>query len=191
MKKFVVLILWSIVLSGLSGCFNSIPTEFLETQLSGEASKVSLLTRSDGQNGAWTQKTETDEFDGKSVMSYVLGDKDGSKLFVWTHKASDSQISLHNGDNHICTKLNKIQYVRTIFYPEAKEFRWAFDLSTTKKQLDLRTSDIYPQKLEFLKRLESQDAVSIRTEDTCGTVITMKFNIKGSPHIVVSPESGQ
>lgn len=143
--------------------------------------------------GAWKTIEIEDELDGAWQRSYVNTEKDSwistyPGIYVDTYANGSSSVFFTNGDSYICD--TGTLRVRVKFDNEevqnlsnGLEFR----LANNNERISFMDSTYYSRyraKSEFLAKLPEADSVIIETQDSCGTIKQMKFNIEGSPHFI-------
>ena len=143
--------------------------------------------RLDGEvYGDWAFLANESIFDGRYYQSVSYGLL-GGRLKLVTFVDSDSYIRLENGDSYICG-INYSVNVTWIFedFTGREEMKTLLRLSEDNKSLVISAE---PLKSKIIRALNRYDIVAIRTEDDCGTVIDMIFEIKGETHLKIL-ESG-
>tara|TARA_S200002703_G_scaffold145088_1_gene139214 strand:+ start:598 stop:1152 length:555 start_codon:yes stop_codon:yes gene_type:complete len=147
--------------------------------------------------GAWETREIKDELDGNWRRSYVFTEKNSwietnPGIFVDTYANGSSSLFFTNGDGYICDTGTLIVRVKfdneeVLTLSNGTEFR----LANNNERITIIDSQYYSRyraKSEFLAKLPEADRVIIETQDSCGTIKQMKFNIEGSPHfIAVNP----
>lgn len=133
--------------------------------------------------GNWNYVKNVDEFDGELHISYVQSsDKNGLIRVLTQPSTNQNRLEYTNGDSYVCVLSYSLK-ADTIFYKDSgEEYRYEvrFALSTDRTVLILRLIG-GDDKLNDL--LNKYDTMKIRTTDSCGTVITNTFNIKGTTHL--------
>ena len=146
---------------------------------------VSYETRArlDGEvYGNWVFLANESIFDGKYYQSVSYGLL-GGKLKVVTFPDSGSYIKLENGDSYICGIYSSI-YVTWIFedFTGREEMKTLSRISEDNKAVIISDE---PLKSKIIRALNRYDRVAIRTEDDCGSVIDMVYQIKGETHLKI------
>lgn len=141
--------------------------------------------RTDGEvYGNWVFLENENPFDGKYYQSVSYGVL-GGKLKLVTFPGSGSYIRLENGDSYICGGVyNNIQ-VTFLF----EDFTGNERMEARARLSDDKKSAIWsdePFKSKLIKALNRYDNVAIRTEDECGSVRDLIFQIKDETHLKVS-----
>jgi len=140
--------------------------------------------REDGIYGSWVTSNPSNEF-GSWTSSKVLGTKSGwLKKQPFIEVQGSHYVGVDIGDSYICgdsinTKLawedsSGRKFIETLYF------------RTSKNNETLIFSDRNAWALErnrFLYQLNLWDKVTIQTEDTCGEVTIVRFDIEGTHHV--------
>jgi len=141
--------------------------------------------------GAWKTSVIEDELDGNWRRSYVLTKSDSwistnPGIYVDTYANGTTSVFFTNGDGYICDTGSlkvRVKFDDWQVYSLSR-FKPDFRLSTNNERIVILDSYSYRAKSNFLENLAESDSVILETQDDCGTVKQMKFNIEGNPHYI-------
>jgi len=134
--------------------------------------------------GDWYYSKSTDDFNGDFLISLVQSTDNIAYMRVITSvNTNESRFEYVNGDNYICV-LNYSLRAEMIFYKDGKEaLRQEPFLSISTDNKVLGRTNLGSGENQFNQLLNRYDKLKIRTTDSCGTVTTKTFNIKGTTHL--------
>ncbi|MDA9925631.1 hypothetical protein OAS54_02165 [Gammaproteobacteria bacterium] len=137
----------------------------------------------DTKYGNWNYIKSSDDFDGDYYVSFIRSSDNNAYVRVITRlNDSENRFEYSNGDSYICVLYSSLN-TEMIFYKDDKEqFRQEVPLriSTDNTVLVIGLGGGENQLNQLLNRY---DQLKIRTTDSCGTVTTNTFNIKGTTHL--------
>ncbi|MDB9947291.1 hypothetical protein OAD71_03420 [Gammaproteobacteria bacterium] len=138
----------------------------------------------DTKYGDWNYSKLTDEFNGNFLMSFVQSTDNIAYMRVLTSlNTNGSRFEYANGDSYICVLYSSLK-AEMIFYKDGKEaLRQEPFLTISTDNKVLGHTNLGSGENQFNQLLNRYDKLKIRTTDTCGTVITKTFNIKGTTHL--------
>ena len=134
--------------------------------------------------GDWHYSTSTDEFNGDFLLSLVQStDNIAYMRIITSANTNESQFEYVTGDSYICA-LNSSLRAKMIFYKDGKEaLRQEPFLTVSSNSKVLGRTNLGSGENQFNQLLNRYDQLKIRTTDSCGTVTTNTFNIKGTTHL--------
>ncbi len=143
--------------------------------------------------GAWKTREIEDELDGNWRRSYVFTEKaswidTNPGIFVDTYANGNTSLFFTNGDGYICdtgTLKVRVKFDDWEVY-SLDRFYGEFKLSNNSSRIVLFDTPYNSNsaKSDFLEKLAKYKKVVIETQDSCGTIKQMKFNIEGNPHYI-------
>ncbi|MBT5150853.1 MAG: PDZ domain-containing protein [Flavobacteriales bacterium] len=151
------------------------------------------VDRQDGIYGDWTTSNHSNEF-SNWTSSRVLGSEGGlfsnqSYIEVQSSQQANIYVGINIGDAYICG-----DYIRT-------KMAWAWDysdgqaiieetrLNVSENNESLKFSDSFEwerEKNRFIHMLNIFDKLTIQSEDTCGEVTIVRFDIEGTHHLTTT-----
>jgi len=136
----------------------------------------------DTKYGNWNYIKNSDEFDGDIHVSYTHSSDKKAYIRIVTQSA-DSGFEYSNGDSYICAVYSSVN-AEMIFYKDGIEkLRQDSLLTISTNSKILGRNNLGGGENKFNQLLNKYDKLKIRTTDSCGTVITNTFNIKGTTHL--------
>ena len=137
----------------------------------------------DTKHGDWYYNTSYDEFDGDFLRSFVQSTDNIAYMGVITSlNTNESRLEYVNGDSYICVIYSRLN-TEMIFYKDDKEqFRQEVLLRISTNNTVL-VGGLGGGENQLNQLLNRYDKLKIRTTDSCGTVTTKTFNIKGTTHL--------
>jgi hypothetical protein len=134
--------------------------------------------------GDWYYSKYTDEFNGTYLNSVVQSTDNIGVLRVSTNIDDRfDYITYENGDSYICAMYSNLR-VQTIFRNrKGREFQGSYLFSRRDGGDSLILRNIKGGEDSFVVQLNKYDELIIRTNDSCGTVTTKTFDIKGTTHL--------
>ena len=173
MKKLILLTIFI-----LSACASG-PRYSWETQ---------WVDRQDGIYGDWTTFNRSNEF-SNWTSSRVLGSKGGlfsnqSYIEVQSGQNTNTYVGINIGDGYICgdSIVTKMAWVSS----DGQKKIESNYLRTSKNNEELvfaNNSYAEPEKNRFIHMLNIYDKLTIQSEDTCGEVTIVRFDIEGTHHL--------
>ena len=134
--------------------------------------------------GDWYYSKSTDDFNGDFLLSLVQSTDNIAYMRVITSvNTNKSRFEYVNGDSYICA-INSSLRAEMIFYKDGKEaLRQEPFLTISTNNKVLGRTNLGSGENQFNQLLNRYDKLKIRTTDSCGTVTTKTFNIKGTTHL--------
>ena len=133
--------------------------------------------------GNWDYLKSSDDFDGDYLVSYIRSSDNKAYIRVIT-RVNDlvNRFEYSNGDSYICALSYSLNTEMIFFKDNEEQYRQEVPLriSTDNKVLGIGLGGGENQLNQLFNRY---DKLKIRTTDSCGTVTTKTFNIKGTTHL--------
>jgi hypothetical protein len=179
MQRFLLIIL---SLLFVSACSESAR----EVSLNSDESLIRILSRDDGQYGDWTQMTHNDIFETKTITTSFVEDKLSPTTKGLAVSSSNGEYYIVLMDSRRTGDYGNYGYsVTTKFLPENKIESNYFNFTDSpndEKQLKLASTP--KGLLAFIEKLSTQKTLIMQYENDYDTY-NYKFDIDGSPHIVI------
>ena len=152
--------------------------------------------RENGTYGSWVTSNPRNEF-GSWTSSKALGTKDGwlkkqPFIEVQGSQYTNTYVGVDTGDSYICG-----DSINTKLAWEDSSGRKSIEtryFRTSKNNETLIFSDRNArtwEKHRFLYQLNFWDKLTIQTEDTCGEVTIVRFDIEGTHHVTTTETNSE
>ena len=149
--------------------------------------------------GSWVTREIKDELDGNWFQSYVLSEKESwlsstPGIYVDTYASGRAAAYIVNGDGYICdtgTLKVRVKFDNGAVY-SLDRFNSEFKVSENNERIVLYDNPYSSQftRSDFLEKLAKSNRVIIETDDDCGTIKQINFNIEGNPHYIANKIPG-